>query len=385
MLVAILNAELVKRLVRYEGSDRPVTTLYLNVDGRENIRPEDYRHRLETMVKEALSKESDETRIKFIESDLARISHFVNDEFERNNTRGLAVFACGDDLWQTIELTLPVEDHLVVNRTPHVRILETLLDEYETIGVLITDKQKARLLVIELGRIVEREEVVDPVPRHDDDKGDWEKDHVRDHSAAIASQHMRNAATAMFDLYQRCHFEHLVVFVADELKDELCKNLHDYLKQRKVGRGNLPLNTSDHEIVNASHGLVQKWKRNRENEDVSRLRAALAINDVARRSSGELVGAVVGLEDTLQAIYEKRVETLLVSAGFTAEGWRCPGCNCIATVGRRCRVCGDEMTLVDDVVEEAVEDAIGQKCRVEFCSDNADLDVMGRIGALLRF
>ena len=43
------------------------------------------------------------------------------------------------------------------------------------------------------------------------------------------------------------------------------------------------------------------------------------------------------------------------------------------------------MTKVDDVVEEAIEEALAQDCRVEVCVGNADLDVLGRIGALLRF
>jgi hypothetical protein len=43
------------------------------------------------------------------------------------------------------------------------------------------------------------------------------------------------------------------------------------------------------------------------------------------------------------------------------------------------------MDLVDDVVEEAVEEALANKCRVQIVRENADLDVLGRIGALLRF
>jgi hypothetical protein len=43
------------------------------------------------------------------------------------------------------------------------------------------------------------------------------------------------------------------------------------------------------------------------------------------------------------------------------------------------------MEQADDVVEEAVQEALNQSCRLEVCRDNADLDVLGRIGALLRF
>jgi hypothetical protein len=54
-------------------------------------------------------------------------------------------------------------------------------------------------------------------------------------------------------------------------------------------------------------------------------------------------------------------------------------------MGRRCKRCGGEMAEVDDLVEESVDEALTQSCQVEICVGNADLDVLGRIGALLRF
>jgi hypothetical protein len=43
------------------------------------------------------------------------------------------------------------------------------------------------------------------------------------------------------------------------------------------------------------------------------------------------------------------------------------------------------MEELDDVVEEAIDEALSQSCRVEICVGNADLDVLGRVGALLRY
>ena len=74
-----------------------------------------------------------------------------------------------------------------------------------------------------------------------------------------------------------------------------------------------------------------------------------------------------------------------VSDGYQASGWSCSPCGVLTTVGRQCKLCGDEMAEVPDVVEEAVDRAMAQSCKVEICIDNADLDVLGRIGALLRF
>jgi hypothetical protein len=48
-------------------------------------------------------------------------------------------------------------------------------------------------------------------------------------------------------------------------------------------------------------------------------------------------------------------------------------------------VCRHELRPVEDLVELVIDDAISQSCHVEICVDNPDLDVMGRIGALLRY
>ena len=57
----------------------------------------------------------------------------------------------------------------------------------------------------------------------------------------------------------------------------------------------------------------------------------------------------------------------------------------LAAKGPTCPVDGQTMDHVDDVVEDAVDVALGQGCHVEVCVGNADLDVLGRIGALLRY
>lgn len=379
--MAVLSAELVQQLARRRGGDQAVVTLYLNVDGKENVRPEDFRLHLEAMIRDVMAKGQPDSVVK----DLERIQSYVTAEFERGNSRGLAVFAAGDLLWEVVTLPVPVDDHLVVNMTPHVRSLEVILDEYETIGVLLTDKQRARLLIVELGRITERKEIIDPLPRHDDDGGDWGKDHVKTHATVAAGHHFKHAAQAMFELYREKPFRHLVLGVAEEHKLELEKHLHNYLQQKLVGRCNLPVSATDEDVIAVACDLSQKAERRQEHLYVDKLRAAVSANEAAGRTNGNSVGAVAGLDHTLKAMFERRVDTLLVSEGYTAEGWRCTGCNNITTLGRKCKMCGAEMTHVDDVVEEAVEDALGQSCRVEFCSDSADLDVMGRIGALLRF
>lgn len=369
-MVAITEDD-VRELAGYKGEDAPVTSCYLDVDGRRRVRQQDVEKALEMLVRRL-----PDDRSASVTADVQRITELVRSGFDRKGVRGLAVFSCSaHDLWRVYPLPVPVRDQLVVNHTPAVRQLEVVVDEYERFGVLLADKQRARMFVFELGELVECQEEFEQLPRHDDDGGTWSKDHVHDHTAELAHQHLRHAARVAFDVWQKNGFQRLIVGAPDEIASELEHELHPYLRERLAARVSVPISASPDEVREAALEVEAQVERAKEEETVARLREAVGSG---RRG-------VAGLKPTLEALVERRVETLLVSHGYTAPGWRCPGCSYVATVGRTCPVCEAEMLKVEDVVEEAVEEALAQKCRVEICVANADLDVLGRIGALLRF
>jgi peptide subunit release factor 1 (eRF1) len=96
--------------------------------------------------------------------------------------------------------------------------------------------------------------------------------------------------------------------------------------------------------------------------------------------------AARGLQDVLAAVTEQRLETLLVDDGLAAPGRRCTNCGLLALpeVGR-CPADDADMTDVADVVEVAVERAIGQSAAVHILRDRPELEDYGGIAALLRF
>jgi hypothetical protein len=128
------------------------------------------------------------------------------------------------------------------------------------------------------------------------------------------------------------------------------------------------------EVRAAAEAVEARVERSREAALVARLREASA---TGRRG-------VVGLAGTLGALAQRRVERLVVSKGFAHDGWRAPD-GALALVGPTHPQTGAAMQRVDDVVEEAIESALAQGVPVTICIGNADLDVLGRIGALLRY
>ena len=368
-----LTEDVVRGLAARRAGKDPVTSCYLDVDGRRRPRFADVTRSLDRMVRDARATANGAGSVH---KDLKRIEDHVRAGLDRSGVRGLAMFSCAaDSLWQVFELPVPVRDQLVVNHSPAVRQLEVVLDQHERFGMLLADRQRARMFVFELGRLVESAERFDQLPRGDDDDHSVRRDRLKDHAAAHVAAHLRHAADVAFSVFQDRPFDRLVLGAPEDIAAELTGVLHPYLRSRLEARCNIPVNASDDEIRTAAAEVEATVERRKEAEAVERLRDAAG---AGRRG-------VAGLAGTLAALGQRRVDTLLVSDGYVTPGWRCGSCGVLAAVGPTCPSCASAMVETDDVVEDAIQEALTQACRVEVCEDNADLDVLGRIGALLRY
>lgn len=353
-----------------------MTSCYLDVDGRRFPRHQDYVHELDLLLREARARQNGDHSCS-VARDFQRIENHVRGGLDRSRTRGLAFFSCwADGLWEVIEIPVRVSSQVVIESSPHVRQLESVLDEYERFGVLLADRQRARMLVFELGELIDRSEVFDEITRREDIKGHvLVKTRAAGQTNEVKHQHLRHAADVAFHVYQERPFDHLVVGAPSDVAAELIASLHPYLRARVAKRIAIPVTANDDQVRTVALEVERELERRKERALVERLRGAIGSG---RRGAS-------GLTATLQALVERRVEHLIVSQGFRSPGWRCHDCGYLGRVGRSCPVCRRPMEQTSDIVEHAIEEALAQSCRVEVCVANADLDVMGGIGALLRY
>ena len=368
----VITEDDIRALSAVRSNGDLVTTCYLDVDGGRYVRPADYERALDDMVRRMRRRdEFDEA----VGADIDRIVARVGEGFDRTTTRGVALFCCaGCDLFVVHELPVPVRNELVVNPTPAVGQLELVLQQSEKVAVLTADKQHARVLVYRLGELVDQVERTDDIGRDYDTVGEHDRGGVQQHRDEMTHQHLRHAAELAWSVYQSTGFDHLVVAAAEGVASELEADLHPYLTERLRARLDVPPGASEPELRQAALDAERDIEAAREAALVEELRAA--VNGDGR--------GVAGIGPVVDALAERRVDRLLVSDGYAVEGWRCDPCDRLATVGRAC-ACGAEMVAVPDLVEEAVEAALAQSCRVVVCDGNADLDVLGRVGALLRY
>lgn len=373
--MGVITEDAVRELAGFRVDETPVTSCYLDVDGRRLPSHQEVQRELDMVLRRARAGMNGSAAHPSVVDDVARIERYVRGGFDRSGIRGLAMFSCSAaDWWEVHRLPVRVTSQLVVHSSPCVSQLERIVDDFERFGVLLADRQRVRMLVFESGELVDHTEAFDRVVREGaDDRGEFVKTRHGSQLAEQAHQHLRRTAALAFEVYQRYAFHRLIVGAPNEMVNELESLLHPYLRERLVDHVNVGAQATDAQIRAAAHAVEEQVERRREAEQVSRLRDL--VNTGGR--------AVIGLHDTLSALGTGRVERLLVSQGYSAEGWRCR-CGALATVGRRCPICQSEMIHVPDIVEVAVEEALARQLRVESCV-NADLDVLGRIGAYTHY
>jgi len=361
----ITQAEL-QQLIDFEPGAYSVLSLYLNVDpGRRS--KEKYRLWLRNLLKD-VSDQADP-------ADIERVERYFDFEYDWQG-KGVICFACHKaNLWQAFSLAVPVEDGVFVGDRPHIKPLTDLLDRHEPYGVALVDREGARLFRVHLGEIVETAGTLgEETKRHK--QGGWAAQKLQRHEDVQAGHNLRSAANVAIDFFQQGQCRRIVLAGTGETVSQFQGLLPRAWQEKVVGTIPMDMNASETEVLTKSRAVIR--------EALAREQARLVERVVTAAAKGE--GGVVGLADTLTALQEERVHTLVVAEGFSAPGYRCADCGYVAAESNgTCPYCSGDMLHVDDAVEYAVKRMLELGGHVESVRDNSALVKAGSIGAVLRY
>jgi peptide chain release factor subunit 1 len=375
--MAQLDQEFLRRLAGWTANGAPVSSLYLDVDGRRSPRKQDYEVRAEELARHLRDQATDLPKGSkaAVAKDAERMLGFIR-SLDRGPTRGVALFSCSEGgLWEEVLVSRPLRDLAVVAEQPYVMPLEALVETYQSFCTVIVDREKARIFLSNLGRNQEATDVFDDVPgRHD--QGGWSQARYQRHIEEHVGKHLKHVADVLLEFFKRKHFDHLIVAGPDEILPQFEQVLHDYLRQRIVARTTLAMTASVNEVLTRILAIEEEVEAERERKTLDRLRGDAAAGRAA----------VGGLDPVLSALNNGRVDTLVVPFGISHRGLRCSSCGRLALRGKTCSTCGGHMEPVPDVVESAVGSALRQRARVETLSAmELDQPAEQLIGALLRY
>ena len=368
-----------KQLAAFEASLYPVTTLYLNAkpdgQGRHHFAAfarKELKMRSKTFPKDSLQKEAFDRDAEKIES------YLENDVLPATNA--LAIFACfGEgEFFEVLQLGSEIPNNQIfVQNKPNLFWLAWLNDHFRRYAVAVGDTMSARVFLLGLGQVVEREEIDNPHPRHTQ-AGGWSQSRYQRRAENFSQKHAQEVADVLEQLVREERVDHILL-VGDEMAvPALQSRLHpDLIDKVRVLR--LESNAPEDEIIKES---LEAMRQEDALQDVD-----LAQRLIEEYRSGGL--AVAGLHDTLSALANGQVNELVVTAeptGIEEDGELDP--QVLTALG-----CEHLVRAGDEAAKErpqAIADALVTRAEqtgatVSFVEDGALLSSVGGVGAFLRY
>ncbi|HEX8744463.1 MAG TPA: Vms1/Ankzf1 family peptidyl-tRNA hydrolase [Thermoleophilaceae bacterium] len=377
-----LNSDLLRRLADLRPDGARVLSLFLNLDPSEFATPParatEARSLLDQAERQAREAEGLEHEAqKALRKDIERAREYF-DRIPADGAHGLAVFACEQaDLFEAIKLPRPIETRAVVDDSPFVEPLAELAMRGSWC-VLLVNRQVARMLRGSPEQLTELPPIEDEVHgRHD--QGGWSQARYQRGVDQEVRWHLQRAAEVAFRRFKRSPFDCILLGGPEETVSEFEQLLHPYLSERVAGHFRVDVeNTTPDQIRDAAAPLIGEVDQRREREALDRLEEGVA-------TGGR---GVAGLEHTVAALNERRVEILLMNDRFDAAGVFCRQCGWVGTDVEltECPADGAALERRDNIAENAVELAIVQSASVLRVRHQGErLESRGSIGAVLRF
>jgi rubrerythrin len=371
-------SDTIARLAHLPPSSNPVVSCFLNT-ARIGGPPE-----YEAFVKKAFQSrirsfpERSEARA-LLESDRDRVMAFLADELD-TAARSVAVYAsAGDGLWEVHPFRAVFEQQrVVVGPVPHLYPLVKLADQAPLYAVCVANSHAAKIVVCGLGDVLSEEDFLAPAPIDTTRAAGWAE--VR-YQARI-DQHLHKNAREIVD---RLHpiatsgeVDYVIVAGDEPILGEIRKALTPAIRELLVDVEGISIEADKHAILERTIDVV----RRSEAEDSRRL-AETVVN---RFRAGGL--AVAGLDPTIEALNEERVDVLLLHEGFDGEsGWQCPQCRVLgrAPAPGECPFCQTPVPEPIDLREAMVRRAERTGRSVEIVEEHETLAALEGVGATLRY
>jgi peptide subunit release factor 1 (eRF1) len=356
-----------------------VLSLVLNLDPRANLAaPVNRRSAVNSLLDEAARAVEGEEGLSHdshiaLRADVPRVREALDENLDDDWAEGahaLALFVSGPaDLFEVVRLPRPAGNRVVIAPRP---ALQTLAEAVTAgrLGVLVFDGDDARLFESH----GERLEQIDAASEHHRGRSA--------HGGTIGTRYerpvgmeelefLRGVAGLLRDADAREGFTRIVVGASERHVGEFRRMLDPHLADRIIGRFDAG---ADWEAPQELREKIEPLLR----ADDTRREADLL--ERAARSG------VRGLTDTLPALYERRVATLLLEPGVQHAGVVCPRCGWAAADERGdCPVDGEPMVPEANIVEWAIRMAVVQDAESLPVRHHNDLVEHDGIAAALRF
>ncbi|MCL4868118.1 MAG: hypothetical protein KJ063_04045 [Anaerolineae bacterium] len=358
-------------LLDFSANGNRVLSLYVDTDLRHQP-VETIKLQVRSLLREAKGTNQE---------DVERIESYFDTTYDWKQP-GIALFSClKQGFFKAYPVAVSFRNRIRLGTTPYVKPLAHFVEHYAHYGVILVDKVGARFFDFHLGELV--------------GEGMYEGEAVRGlkrgHGSSATGmrggqgggrqeeetilRNIREIANHAERFFRSNKIRRLFLGGTQEnialLREYLPKQMQTFV----AGTFTLDIDANEAEVNEQALQRLREVNNAREEQLVQMMITAAA-------KAGQ---AVVGLDDTLQAVSQGRVQHLVVSDGYRQPGYRYDATQFVTVNLALSPYPEHDLQPVDDVIDAAVTYTMAHGGRVEVISDNPALDKVGHIGAILRY
>lgn len=376
-----VNWEGLRELAGFRAVNGCAVSLYLDLDPSVSPTAGDAASRTNAIVDEGMRHATASGRNLThqqrgaLQDDLERLRAYLEHDFNREGTRGLAVFVAGlDNVWKPIPLIESVPDAIKISSEFYLAPLVPLVGRGDGALVAFVGRERGSLYRLDAGRLRELVDRTEEQPgKHD--QGGWSQAGYQRHIEELVGRHLRVVAEELDRHVRRLRSARVVIVSSEETRAELDDLLSNETKGALVGWTQAEAHASPAGLLKVVEPVLERWRESEEERAIARWR-----EEVGRNGR-----AAAGWQATLEAASDGRVEILLFEEGAEQPAYRCPECGRASLEGGSCPLDGIRMEPESNGLDLAVHQTLRHGGTVWAVRHHRDLEPVERIGALLRY
>jgi peptide subunit release factor 1 (eRF1) len=361
------------------AGQRPVLSIFLDtsVDSNQKRHHEGFLSRKQA---EFLDNGNDRTAgfRQALTDAFARAAEWLRSGYHPDS-RGVAFYVEVGGPWSAeYQFPIPLGNRIGLGDRPLLGPLAQVLRSYDHHGIVVVDREHARILSVYLGSLLEEVALAArklPPRNHQHQHSAFAEQRYQRRKLEETRQAMEGFAAEIEAFVKTHQPRDLSILGTPENVARLRAALPPALDAMVIHTGSAPSGESTSRIIEAIQPVLRSQEEEHERELVDLL--------VQRLSVGHL--ATSGMQNTLAALQAGRVETLILSTNTDATGSRCTRCGFIFGPGvNACPYDGAPTDSGLPLIEELMRAAESSHADVRFVPSDGLADLPG-VGALLRF
>jgi peptide subunit release factor 1 (eRF1) len=384
------------------SDSEPIVSLYLDTQWTDEKQRERKRLFVHDSIRRAVDCHAAHPQLEALRRTLGRVAAAAAERIGQPDgaDRGLAIFACESlNVWGVLGAPVPFKDELCTDARPHLLQLARLADDVEPGIIVFVHDRGAQLYEVALGNIVNEAIVERQVPSRRGEGGrvrggsssaphggsggafyERESKNQR-HVEELIDRAQREAIEFLRQVWERDPRANLVLVGTSEKVAAFERELPPRMQEKVVARLPRPPGKGTWKGNGKSELLGQVVQKIVEHERAAEAKQVEHVIGEALR--GGL--AVLGPDDVVAAVNQRRVHRLIVEEDFQRSGWRCRNCGALGTNHDQvCSFCQGPLAWVEALGEELVGRVLAEDGEVEVVAHTNRLHSYRGVAALLR-